>query len=93
MNVEITGTHLNGYFNPDRKNKTTGEVVQGDFIVQMEQKKLLEDGSVQLDHFDIPVDRAMAKSYQDKKPGDLVKVPCNVYGENFAELKFSKAKK
>ena len=93
MNVEITGIYLNGFMKKDYKSKETGEIVLGDFIVQLQQKKELEDGSVQLDHFDIPIDRAMAKSYQDKKMGDIVKVFCNVYGENFAQLKIGKAKK
>ena len=32
------------------------------------------------------------KHFVDKKMGDSVKVPCNVYGENFAQLKIGKAK-
>ena len=39
MNVELTGLYLNGYLKADYKNKETGEVVSGDFIVQIQQKK------------------------------------------------------
>ncbi len=69
------------------------EVMVGDYIVQIQQKKELTNGSVQLEYYDIPVDRELEKHYQTKKTGDSVKVPCNVYGENFAQLKIGKAKK
>ena len=93
MNVEITGLYLNGYMKADYKNKETGEVISGDYIVQIQQKKELPNGSIQLEYYDIPVDREMEKHYQSKKVGDIVKVPCNVYGEHFAQLKIGKAKK
>jgi len=47
---------------------------------------------MQLENLDIPIDRALEKNYKDTKYGDIVKVPCNVYGENFAQIKVSKAK-
>lgn len=93
MNVEISGFYLNGFTKPDYKNKETGEIVEGDFIIQLQQKKELPNGQTQFESYDIPIDRSMAKSFQDKKMGDVVKVLCNVYGENFAQLKFGKAKK
>ena len=93
MNVEISGQYLNGYTKPDYKNKESGEVVQGDFVVQLQQKKELSNGAIQIESFDVPVDRSLEKQYQDKKMGDLVRVPCNVYGENFAQIKVGKAKK
>ena len=93
MNVEISGLYLNGYPKPDYKNKESGEVITGDYVVQIQQKKELSNGSIQIESFDIPIDRALEKHYVDKKMGDLVKVPCNVYGENFAQIKVGKAKK
>lgn len=93
MHAEIPGYFLNGFQKPDRKDRDTGQMVQQDYIVQIQLKTQLEDGSLQLEHLDIPIDRTMAKLYQDKKAGDLVKVPCNLYGENFARIKISKAKK
>jgi len=92
MNVEITGTYLNGYPKPEYKDKTTGEVKQGDYVVQIQQKKVLSNSSVQIEHYDIPVDRAFEKQFSDKKLGESVKVLCNVYGENFAQIKIGKAK-
>jgi|GEM_PF-3415534 hypothetical protein len=92
MNVEITGTYLNGYAKPEYKDKTTSEVYQGDYVVQIQQKKVLSNSAVQMEYYDIPVDRALEKQYADKKVGDTVKVVCNVYGENFAQIKIGKAK-
>jgi len=92
MNVEISGAYQNGYAKPDFKDKETGEIRQGDYVVQIQQKKELSNGAVQLENLDIPIDRTLEKSYNDIKYGDTVKVPCNVYGENFAQIKVSKAK-
>lgn len=92
MNVTIEGIYLNGYAKPDYKDKNTGDVSQGDFIVQIQQKKELSNGSVQMEYFDIPVDRALEREYATNQTGDTVSVLCNVYGENFAQLKIGKAK-
>ena len=92
MNVEITGAYLNGYPKPEYKDKTTGEVKQGDYVVQIQQTKNLSNGSKQIEHYDIPVDRSLEKQFTDKKLGENVKVLCNVYGENFAQIKIGKAK-
>lgn len=91
MNVEITGTYKNG-FGKEFKDKATGLSVQGDFIVQVEQEKQLPNGQKQFESYDIPVNRELEKLYLDKKRGDTVKVLCNVYGENFAQIKIGKAK-
>ncbi|WP_310442354.1 hypothetical protein [Sulfurimonas sp.] len=95
MNVEITGTYLNG-FPKEYKDKTSGELVQGDYVVQIQQKKTLPNGSVQMEYYDIPVDRALEKQYADKKAGDIIKVPCNIYAKaisaDFATLGIGKAK-
>jgi len=91
MNVEITGIYKNG-FGKEFKDKTTGLPVQGDFVVQIEQEKKLANGQIQFESYDIPVDREHEKLYQGKKRGDTVKVLCNVYGENFAQIKIGKAK-
>ena len=92
MNVEISGTYLNSYSKPDYKDKETGEVKQGDYIVQIQQTKSLSNGAVQNEYLDIPIGRELEKSYKDKKVGDMVRVPCNVYGENYAQIKVGKAK-
>ena len=92
MNVEMTGMYLNGYAKPDYKDKETGQVKLGDYIVQIQQTKALSNGAMQNEYFDIPLERDMEKKFVDKKMGDMVKVPCNVYGENFAQLKIGKAK-
>ena len=91
MNVEITGTYLNG-FPKEYKDKKTGELVQGDFIVQIQQQKKLPNGAIQMEYYDILIDKEEAKFYHSKKVGDSVKVLCNVYGENFAQIKIGKAK-
>jgi len=91
MNVEITGTYKNG-FGKEFKDKATGLPVQGDFVVQIEQQKQLPNGQVQFESYDIPVDREQEKFFLNKKRGDTVKVLCNVYGENFAQIKIGKAK-
>lgn len=92
MNVIAEVMFMNGYFKPDYKDKSTGEVTQGDFVVQGQHKKELLNGELQLENYDIPVNRELAKNYSGKKLGDLVRVPCNVYGENFAQIKIGKAK-
>ena len=61
MNVEITGMYLNGYAKPDYKDKETGEVKLGDYIVQIQQSKALSNGAMQNEYFDIPLDRDMEK--------------------------------
>lgn len=91
MNVTIEGIFQNGYFQ-ERKNKKTGEVNR-DYIVQIQQKESLNDGSVKLIPLNIPVEETFSKSYTDKKYGDTVKIPCNVYGDNFADIKISKMKR
>jgi len=91
MNVEITGIYKNG-FGKEFKDKATGNTVQGDFIVQVEQEKQLANGQVQFESYDIPVNREQEKFFQGKKRGDTVKVLCNIYGENFAQIKIGKAK-
>jgi len=91
MNVEISGSFLNG-FGKEYKDKKSGELVQGDFIVQMQQQKKLPNGSMQMEYLDIPVEREHEKLFENKKVGDTVKVLCNVYGENFAQIKIGKAK-
>lgn len=55
MNVIIEGMYLNGYAKPDYKDKNSGEVTLGDFVVQIQQKKELTNGSMQLEYYDIPV--------------------------------------
>jgi len=92
MNVTIEIIKTNSYPKPDYKDKATGEIIQGDYIVQGSQIKTLSNGSTQLENLDIPVDRSMEKVYSDKKVGELIKVSCNVYGENFAQIKIGKAK-
>lgn len=91
MNVEITGIYKNG-FEKEFKDKATGLPIQGDFVVQIEQEVQLQDNQVRFDSYDIPVAREQEKFYQSKKRGDTVKVLCNVYGENFAQIKIGKAK-
>jgi hypothetical protein len=92
MNVTIEGMYLNGYAKPEYKDKNTGEMFLGDFVVQIQQRKELSNGAMQMEYYDIPVDRSLEKQFADKNVGDVVKVPCNVYGENFAQIKISKAK-
>ncbi len=92
MNAIIEVTKTNGFPKPDYKDKATGEMVQGDYVVQGSQIRTLSNGSTQIENLDIPVDRSMEKHYADKKVGELVKVNCNVYGENFAQIKIGKAK-
>lgn len=88
--IEIVKTH--GFLKPDYKDKSTGEITLGDYVIQGNQIRTLSNGSTQLENLDIPVDRSMEKHYADKKVGELVKVNCNVYGENFAQIKIGKAK-
>lgn len=92
MNVIIELIFNHGFIKPDFKDKHTGDVIQGDFVVQGQQKHELSNGEIKFFNIDVPVDRALAKQYADKKFGDIVKVPCSVYGENFAQIKIGKAK-
>ena len=92
MNATIEIIKTNSFPKPDYKDKSTGEMVQGDYVVQGNQIKTLSNGSTQIENFDIPVDRSMEKVYAEKKVGEPVKVLCNVYGENFAQIKIGKAK-
>ncbi|MFW3441803.1 hypothetical protein ACN9J6_09745 [Aliarcobacter butzleri] len=91
MNVSIDGIFQNGYFQ-ERKNKKTGEISR-DYILQIQQTETLEDGSMKLIPLNIPLDEEFAKNYLDKKYGDKVRATCNVYGDNFAEIKISKMKR
>ena len=90
MNVIIEGK-LKNLFSREYKDKKTGEVTKN-FIVQMEQTENFEDGQIKYLNFDIPIDNNIQPNYKDKKHGDLVKVPCNIYGENYANIKISKFK-
>jgi predicted DNA-binding antitoxin AbrB/MazE fold protein len=92
MNVIVELSYTNGFFKPDFTDKKTGEITQGDFVVQGQQKLELSNGEVKFINIDIPMDRSLAKNYSDKKMGDLVKIPCSIYGENFAQIKIGKAK-
>lgn len=92
MNVTINGMYLNGYAKPEYKDKNTGETFPGDHVLQIQQQKILANGEMQMEYLDIPIDNTLASKYADKQVGDIVSVPCNVYGENFAQIKISKAK-
>ena len=92
MNVEISGEFLNGYFKPDSKDKETGEIKLGDYVVQIQQEIQLANGDLKFEHLTIPVDRSLADEYKQYSKGDKVRVPCNVYGENYAKINISKAK-
>lgn len=92
MNVIIEGMYLNGYPKPEYKDKNSGEVFLGDYVVQIQQQKQLSNGAMQMEYLDIPIDRALENQFIELKVGDMVKVPCNVYGENFAQIKIGKAK-
>lgn len=94
MNVEITAIHKN-LIVKEKKDKYTGEIVK-ELLLQVEQKKELPDGQFQFESYDIPVDIALHKQYADKKYGDVIKIPCNIYAKaisaEFATLGISKAK-
>ena len=92
MNVIVEMNFMNGFFKPDYKDKSTGEVTLGDYVVQGQFKRELSNGEHQFENYDVPVSRELEKQYSNKKMGDLVRVPCNVYGENFAQIKIGKAK-
>lgn len=88
----MEGMLLNIFTKSDYKDKNTGETFPGDNIMQIQQQKVLANGEMQMEYLDIPVDNALIGKYAEKKVGDMVQVPCNVYGENFAQIKISKAK-
>ena len=78
-----------------KKDYKTGEEYQ-ELLIQVEQKVALPDNQFKFESFDIPVDILLEKHYADKKYGDVVKVPCNIYAKavsaDFATLGISKAK-
>ena len=90
MNVIIEGKYKN-LFSKDYKDKKTGEI-NTNYTVQLEQQESLEDGQIKFVSLDIPIDTKIVPNYKDKKHGDIVKIPCNVYGENFASIKIGKYK-
>ena len=94
MNAEITAIHKN-LIVKEKKDKFTGELIK-ELLLQVEQKKELTDGQFKFESYDIPVDISLHKNYADKKAGDIIKVPCNVYAKainaDFAILGISKAK-
>lgn len=94
MNAEITAIHKNTIVK-DKKDKFTGEVVK-ELLLQVEQKIELPDGQFKFESYDIPVDISLHKNYADKKAGDIIKVPCNVYAKainaDYAILGIGKAK-
>ncbi|MDD2905097.1 MAG: hypothetical protein PHH41_11330 [Sulfurimonas sp.] len=90
MNVIIEGYHLNGFVK-ERTDKKTGQII-AEYVEQIQQRKELPNGQIQVESFDIPLDISMQKQFAEKKLGDKVSVPCNVYGENFAQIKIGKAK-
>ncbi len=92
MNAIIELIFSHGFMKPDYKDKATGEVTLGDYVVQGQQKHELSNGEIKFISIDVPVHRELAKNYADKKLGDKVSVPCTVYGENFAQIKIGKAK-
>jgi len=91
MNVEITGFYK-GHYVKEFKDKATGLPVQGDLVVQIEQEIQLPNNQIKFESYDVPLDKEHKKSFQGKKRGDIVKLLCNVYGENFAQIKIGKAK-
>lgn len=94
MNVEITAIHKN-LIVKEKKDKVTGEIIK-ELLLQVEQKIELSDGQFKFESYDIPVDMSLQKHYADKKYGDIIKVPCNIYAKavsaDFATLGLSKAK-
>jgi hypothetical protein len=79
----------------EKREKDTGEVYK-ELVVQGEQKINLPDGQFKLESYDVPVDISLDKNFSDKKYGDIVKVPCNIYAKavnaEYATLGISKAK-
>jgi hypothetical protein len=91
MNVEITGFYKAHHIK-EFKDKATGLPVQGDLVVQIEQEVSLPNNQIKFESYDVPLERENEKVFQGKKRGDVVKLLCNVYGENFAQIKIGKAK-
>jgi len=94
MNVEITATHKNIIVR-EKRDKISGEVTR-ELLYQVEQKIELPDGQFKFESYDIPVDISLHKNYADKKVGDIIKVPCNIYAKavsaDYATLGLGKAK-
>ena len=94
MNAEITAMFKNKIIK-HKKNKDTGEP-EDELLIQVEQKLDLPDGQIKFENYDIPVDISLHKNYTDKKVGDIVRVPCNIYASavnaNYATLGIGKAK-
>ena len=90
MNVIIEGK-LKNLFSKEYKDKKTGEVTKN-FILQVEQTEKKDNDEVEFKYLNIPIDTNIVPNYKDKKNGDIIKIPCNVYGDNFAEIKISKYK-
>ena len=94
MNAEITLIYKNKIIR-EKRDKDTG-VVYKELVVQGEQKIDLVDGQFKFESYDVPVDISLEKSFHDKKYGDIVKVPCNIYAKainaEFATLGIGKAK-
>lgn len=94
MNAEITAIHKNMIIK-DKKDKFTGELLK-ELLLQVEQKIELPDGQFKFESYDIPVDISLQKNYADKKAGDIIKIPCNIYAKaisaDFATLGIGKAK-
>jgi len=94
MNVEMTAYFKNCIIK-EKVDKASGEIKK-ELLVQVEQKINLQDGQIKYESYDIPVDIALHKQFADKKMGDLVKVPCNIYAKaisaDYATLGISKAK-
>lgn len=95
MNTELTGYYKGSHIK-EYKDKSTGNTVQGDLIVQIEQEIHLPNNQIKFESYDIPVESEQIKLYQSKKRGDIVKVPCNIYAKavsaDYATLGISKAK-
>lgn len=95
MNAEIQGFYKGSHIK-EFKDKATGLPVQGDLVVQVEQEIHLPNNQIKFESYDIPVDISLHKQYADKKRGDIVKIPCNIYAKaisaDFATLGIGKAK-
>ena len=60
MNAIIELIFSNSFFKPDFKNKETGVVVEGDFVIQGQQKHELSNGEVKFINIDVPVERSQS---------------------------------
>ena len=87
MTVIIEGLLASMYQKPEFKDKETGEVKPGRYILQLQTMNELKNGEKKLELYDISIPDDLIPQYKGKV-GENVQVRCRFFTENNTPVKF-----